>query len=164
MKVGCGGIAGDIAASHGLLRGLATRTGLAGVGFILKADRQCGFFGHASGLRVSKMLRPERGRRDNFRLGQRAHDHGDVSLDRAERVIERVVQRDAVVTETDREKSVTPAARPRPRWYVGAGWIAGAVAREAWAARIGVSNGRLDVGYRYGRQGNSHGVEVALRF
>ena len=81
-----------------------------------------------------------------------------------ERVIERVVQRDAVVTETDREKSVTPAARPRPRWYVGAGWIAGAVAREAWAARIGVSNGRLDVGYRYGRQGNSHGVEVALRF
>lgn len=81
-----------------------------------------------------------------------------------ERIVERVIVRDVVTTETERDKVVTPVAVRTPRWYIGAGYSPTIEPREAWAGRIGLTNGRVDVGYRYGRSDRSHGLEAAARF
>ena len=81
-----------------------------------------------------------------------------------ERIVERVIERDVVTTETERDKVVTPVAVRSPRWYVGAGYSPTQEPRDAWAGRIGLANGRVDVGYRYGRSDRSHGVEASVRF
>lgn len=79
--------------------------------------------------------------------------------------IERVTETAAVTTTRESARQETPAAvASRPRWYLGAGYDAGYAPREAWAARLGISNGRFDAGYRYGRAHQSHGLEVTARF
>lgn len=69
----------------------------------------------------------------------------------------------------DRQEKPQPvsagaALRP-PTRYVGVGSDLGYALREAWSVRAGLTFfNRFDVGYRFSRRGNVHGLEVGVRF
>lgn len=93
-----------------------------------------------------------------------------VYLPGGERIVERVIERAPVETEratdAETERVTTPVEPPRlrPQWYAGAGWAPKYDRGRAWSLRVGLAWRHFDLGYRYGRVDDSHGVETALRF